>query len=90
MGKGYKKEVVWEVIDVRWKGVMDIGRFVDKEKIKGRGERFKKGGMVIGNDECLMEIVVLLGVSGKVVMVRNEWVWECGLLGGIMGYGDLY
>lgn len=63
---------------------------VSHELINSVNEDFSKPGIVICNHQAHLDLMYVLMLSPKVVVLTNEWVWNCPFYGRIIRFADFY
>ena len=51
-------------------------------------ETFEKPAVIIANHQSLIDILLMLSTTPKIVMVTNSWVWRSPIFGWIVRYAD--
>jgi 1-acyl-sn-glycerol-3-phosphate acyltransferase len=54
------------------------------------GEDFARPAVVVANHQSFIDILVLLGLTPRLVMVTNSWVWRSPFFGWIVRYADFF
>lgn len=70
--------------------IVNVMSVVRKVTINRHNEDFKKPAVIVANHQSFIDILVLLGLTPKVVMVTNGWVWQSPFFGRIVRYADFY
>lgn len=63
---------------------------VHSELINRLNEDFSKPGIVVCNHQAHLDLMYVLMLSPKVVVLTNEWVWNCPFYGRIIRFADFY
>lgn len=50
------------------------------------GETFRKPAVIIANHQSVIDILLMLAITPKIVMVTNGWVWKSPVIGPIVRY----
>ena len=50
------------------------------------GETFRKPAVLIANHQSVIDILLMLAITPKIVMVTNDWVWKSPVIGLIVRY----
>lgn len=50
------------------------------------GEKFRKPAVIIANHQSVIDILLMLAITPKIVMVTNGWVWKSPVIGPIVRY----
>jgi 1-acyl-sn-glycerol-3-phosphate acyltransferase len=58
--------------------------------INDNKERFEKPAMIIANHQSVIDIMLMLLLSNKVLIVTNERVWKHWLWGAVLRYAEYY
>ena len=53
-------------------------------------EDFARPGIIVCNHQAHIDLMYVLMLSPKIVVLTNEWVWNCPFYGHIIRYADFY
>ena len=59
---------------------------VKVRRLNPGGETFRKPAVIIANHQSVVDILLILALTPKIVMVTNGWVWKSPVIGPIVRY----
>lgn len=60
--------------------------YTRKRIINDNGEDLKKQAVIVANHQSMIDILIMLSLSPKIVMVTNQWVWNSPVFGHVIRY----
>ena len=60
--------------------------YIRKEIINDSKEDLKKQAVIVANHQSMIDILIMLSLSPKIVMVTNQWVWNSPVFGHVVRY----
>lgn len=60
--------------------------YTRKRIINDSSEDFKKQAVIVANHQSMIDILIMLSLSPKIVMVTNRWVWNSPVFGHVVRY----
>lgn len=82
-----KKEQFSRIIMYYTRLFLSLIFYTKKRIINEEGEDFKKQAVIVANHQSMIDILILLSLSPKMVMVTNKWVWNSPIFGHVVRYG---
>ncbi len=58
------------------------------KRLNPHGERFDRPAVIIANHQSILDILLLLSTTPRLVVVTNSWVWNSPVIGRIVRYAD--
>ncbi|MBP5473546.1 MAG: 1-acyl-sn-glycerol-3-phosphate acyltransferase, partial [Bacteroidales bacterium] len=81
----FHKSLYWVI-----KNVTGLIPGVKSNIINTVGETFDNPSVIICNHQAHIDLAYMMLLSPKVVILTNEWVWNCPFYGRIVKYADFY
>jgi len=63
---------------------------VKKKVINEPGEDFKKPAIIISNHQSFLDILISTGLSPKIILLTNQWVWNSPVFGKVVQMAEYY
>lgn len=63
---------------------------VKVKRLNPYGEKYDKPAVIVANHQSLIDVMLLLSTTPKVVMITNRWVWNSPFFGWIVRYADFH
>ena len=60
--------------------------YTRKEILNDSKERLEKQAVIVANHQSMIDILIMLSLSPKIVMVTNQWVWNSPVFGHVVRY----
>lgn len=60
--------------------------YAKKKIINHAGENFEKPAVIVANHQSMIDILIMLSLSPKLIMVTNKWVWNSPVFGHVVRY----
>jgi 1-acyl-sn-glycerol-3-phosphate acyltransferase len=81
-----KKRIVQYCAHIFLKAFLFLMPSVRYKRFNPFNENFKKPAVIAANHSSFIDIIMMMGLTPKIVMVTNRWVWKNPVFGGIVRY----
>ncbi len=81
-----KKALFSRIIMYNTRLFLSLIFYTRKKIINESGEDFKKQAVIVANHQSMIDILIMLSLSPKIVMVTNRWVWNSPVFGHVVRY----
>ena len=81
-----KKALFSRIIMYNTRLFLSLIFYTRKKIINESGEDLKKQAVIVANHQSMIDILIMLSLSPKIVMVTNRWVWNSPVFGHVVRY----
>lgn len=86
VSKRKKKALFSRFIQYNTRFFLSLIFHAKKKIINQSGENFEKQAVIVANHQSMIDILILLTLSPKIIMVTNQWVWNSPVFGHVVRY----
>lgn len=81
-----KKEIFSRMTMYFMRAFLFLIFYTNKEIINPTAEKFEKPAIIVANHQSMIDILIMLSLTPKMIMVTNKWVWNSPVFGHVVRY----